>query len=217
MRRRIHRRCAPALAVLCAPLVAGCETPTQQATAEGAGIGATIGYVGCRLLKGTESQCVLAAAAVGAGGAVIAHNYAKDAEARRAELRGHENDLNARLAYLQGVNRDSAKFNDQLRQELASQSAAIDQLGRQVAAGQAGDPQRSAARAKLQREVTDLNSQVATMDSQLADMKRFRAGAGGNPDQAGVARLDQQIAQLEHTLAESRSNTASLASLGQRI
>jgi len=215
--RRIHHRCTPALAGLCALLVAGCETPTQQATLEGGGIGAAAGYVGCRLLHGTEGQCAAAAAVVGAGGAVIAHNYAKDAEARRAELRGHENDLNARLAYLQGVNRDSAKFNDQLRQELASQSAAIDQLGRQVAAGQAGDPQRRAARDQLQREVNDLNTQVATMDSQLADMKRFRAGAGGNPDQAGVARLDQQIAQLEQTLAESRRNTASLASLGQRI
>jgi hypothetical protein len=212
----MHRRCAPLLAGLCA-LVAGCETPTQQATAEGAGIGAALGYLGCRVLKGTDTQCALAAAAVGAGGAVIAHGYAKDAEARRAALRGHENDLNARLAYLQGVNRDSAKFNDQLRQELASQSAAIDQLGRQVAAGAAGDPQRRAARDQLAREVHDLDSQVATMDSQLADMKHYRAGAGGNPDQAGVARLDQQIAQLEQTLAESRRNTASLASLGQRI
>jgi len=198
-------------------LAAGCANQQQQGIAEGAGLGAVAGALLCALAKGDRDTCIAVAAAGAVTGGALAHNYAQSVQERRAMLRGQENDVDARLAYMRGVNEDSVRFNDQLKKQLATETETIDRMSRQAAAGRLPDREREAGRARLNKDVAALETQLAAMEAQSRDMKQFRAQAANSSDKAALRQIDTEIAQLERTLAEARQNTTALASISRRI
>lgn len=202
-----------ALAVAMAMAVTGCATDPNNpesrvgtGTGEGAAIGAGLGVVACALAGCKGGQYAAAAAAGAAIGGVAGYSLAKNVENRRQALAGKENDLDARLTYVRGVNSDTTNFNAQMQQDIIAMQKQIDDGKRN---GQ--------SLAKQQKEINDsvksANTQIASLDGALTDMKRYRA----QPSTPSSPALDAEIKRLETLLAEAKNNTDSMASLRQRI
>ena len=201
------------LASCVAALVTGCANPQQQGASEGAAIGAVLGGVLCAVAGGNASTCAAVAGASAALGGAVGYTYANNVEKRRQALAGRENDMNARLEYVRGVNQDSERFNAELQQKMQNAARQTEQFQDQIAAGRATQQQIAQRRNKLDREISDANQQVESMESALEDMRRFRDSNAGQAS----PQLDQQIETLSQTLDQARSNTQALAGLRQRV
>jgi len=195
-----------ALSVIVCFASACANNPEGQSAIEGGGIGAGVGIVGCAIAK-CKGEQYAAAAAIGAGvGAAIGYSLAKDINKRKQELAGKENDLDARIRYVRGLNADTAKFNGDLKKQVAGLQQQIDQ-------GSLSGQQLVKRRQQLDQQIADANTQLKAADAELADMKRFRA----QKSTPNSAALDSEIARLEGVLAEAHTNTTALASMRQRI
>jgi predicted RNase H-like nuclease (RuvC/YqgF family) len=179
---------------------------TTQAAGEGAVVGGVAGALACKLGRLTPAQCAAAVVGLAVVGAGVGYSLADHIQERRKQLVGHENDLNARLAYVRGLNADTEAYNAQLKTNIADAQAKINQ-------GNLSAQALEQSRTNLTQQVADANKQLAAGEQQLADMKRFRA----QQPPANRTQLDPEIARLESLLAEARSNTNALASLRQRI
>lgn len=190
----------------------GCANPdgstntVGQGTLEGGGAGAALGAIGCALAKCNSGQYAAAMAIGGGIGAAVGYSLSKDIEKRRSALAGKENNLDARLIYVRGLNADTDKFNRQLRDNV---QAAQQQINQGNLSGQALEKQRK----QLNDQISGSNTQLQALDKELADMKRYR-GQASTPSSPA---LDGEIGRLEALLADARSNTTALASLRQRI
>lgn len=188
-------------------LAAGCgATPEQRAGGEGAAIGGLGALLACKLAGGNDRTCA-GVGALGAGaGAVVGYKYAQNIQARRQELAGKENDLDARIEYVRKLNDDTDTFNRQLSQQVADAE-------RQLSRGRMSETQLVSARQNLDSRIKAANEQLQAGNTELEDIKRFRTRQAAR----NTGELDLQIAKLEKSLAEAQRNTSSLASLRQRI
>ncbi len=191
--------------------VAGCANPDGstntkgQSALEGGGAGALLGGIACAFAH-CNAAGYAAAASIGAGaGALVGYSLADNIEKRRTALAGHENDLNARLTYVRGVNADTDAYNRQLRKDVADAEGKIDsgRLSARALEGQRKD---------LDAKIASSDKQLQSMEAALGDMKRYRVQRNPSSPQ-----LDGEIARLETLLADARSNSTALASLRQRI
>ena len=101
-------------ALLVVFLVTGCATQQGTSALECGGGGAAAALILCKLAKGSDASCAALAVGAGAAGAAICYSYADKIQKHRAQLAGHEKDLNAQIQYLDSVNRDTEDLNKQL-------------------------------------------------------------------------------------------------------
>jgi hypothetical protein len=206
-------------------IVAGCATtsgslsrPTTAGLECGGGAAAAA-LLACKLAGGSNAVCAAATggALVLGGGACYA--FASHYEKRREELAGKENDLDARLKYVKGLNEDSEKLNKQLNTRLAEVSTRTDEISTEIEQGTITRQQLAKEREKLQKEEQAARDQVGLQKAALDDMKRFRAQLPGeaSEDQARVAELDAEIAKLERLLREAQGATTAFAAKAGRI
>ncbi|MEO8935539.1 MAG: hypothetical protein ABI277_16725 [Burkholderiaceae bacterium] len=193
--------------------VAGCaadpnnpNSSVAQGTGEGAGVGAVTGVVICALVKCSHDQYLVAAAAGAAVGGTVGYSLAKDVEKRRKALAGKENNLDARLIYVRGLNTDTEKFNQQFKNETVA-------LQQQMDSGKRNGQSLEQQQTQINTQVKNANTQIASLDNALTDMKKYRA----QPSTPNSPALDSEIGRLETLLAEAKTNTTSMASLRQRI
>ncbi|MGH8588909.1 MAG: YMGG-like glycine zipper-containing protein [Gammaproteobacteria bacterium] len=202
-------------AMLIAFLVAGCATPGQQATTEGtaggAGIGALIGAAVGAAVGGGEGAAIGAGAGALLGG-VAGYSYAQNVQSRRNALAGRENDLDAQLRFAEGVNQDTQEANRRLAQEIRNSEDKVNALAARTQQHQATQRELESQRQELSKKVKAAEDQHALAAQQLDDLKQFRSR---HPQDS--PELDAQIAKLETTLQEVKTNTTKLASLSQRI
>jgi uncharacterized protein YeaO (DUF488 family) len=198
--------------VLLSLIAIGCATPEQQAALEGGVGGAASGYLLCKLLGGDDKKCVAAAVVAATAVGVISYSYASSLKKWRKELVGKENDLDARLRYVRGVNEDTEKLNQQLCQRVTQVTRHTDQVVASIQRKSISPEQLSKERDALDNEVKAANTQVALVKRALDDMKRFQA------QQARKSReLDAEIAELQRLYAKTQRETSALASQRQRI
>lgn len=202
---------ATALAALCLSLAA-CQTQQQTAAAQ-CGLGAAgAAYLTCKLLGKSDSQC-LAAAVVGGGvGAVVCHNYADRLDKRRQALAGQENNLDARIRYVRGLNEDSAQFVTALGEQVATSSKRTDDLLVRYRQGKLTQTQLAEEGKKLDQDVAVASTQLKKGDEALQEVKTFRAQRKPNS-----ADLDVAIVQQERLLADARRQVDQLAAQRARV
>jgi chromosome segregation ATPase len=150
------------------------------------------------------------------GGACYA--FASHYEKRREELAGKENDLDARLKYVKGLNEDSEKLNKQLNTRLAEVSRRTDEISAEVEQGTITRQQLAKERAALQKEEQAARDQVELQKTALEDMKRFQAQQSkAGQDDPRIAELDAEIAKQERLLKEAQGATTAFAAKAGRI
>jgi hypothetical protein len=190
----------------------GCSTP-QGTSAVECGAGAAGGaFLLCKAFGGKDDTCAAVAAAGGVGGATICYSYADNLEKRRQQLAGHENDLDARLAYVRGLNQDAEKLNAQLRSRVAEVTRHTNDTVAKVQQGQMNQQRLKEEQTALDNEIAAANQQAAQARAALQDMKRFRAQQAQRSEQ-----LDAEIAKQTQLLEETERQTSALASQRQRV
>ena len=190
-----------------------CATTEKQARTEGcaggAVIGAVLGLVGAKVFDADEKWAV----AIGAvGGALAGCSYANRIVERQQALEGKENDLDARIQFARGVNDDTRAYNQQLVKKVEALEPQIDALVVQINQNQISQDQVERKRKALNAEVKDAQQGLNALQTELADLKNFRAMQA-----VPSAELDAEIAALEASLEQLQQNTNALASLSQRI
>ena len=199
------RKLIGVLLVFC--LLSGCSSdPQKRSAGEGGAIGGLGAAVICKLAGGSDGTCAAVGIAGAAAGAAIGYQYAGNIQKRRQQLAGRENDLDARIEYVRGLNEDTEKFN----QRLSGQVVTVEN---QIKQGRLSQAKLVQTREALDKEVQAAGTQLKAANKELDDMKRFRAQqvARNSPE------LDREITRLESLLAEAQQNTTALASLRQRI
>jgi hypothetical protein len=205
----------PIVMLLALCLSFGCATTSNNqrtSAVECGAAGAVGGLLLCKLMGGDDRQCAVVTVLAGAGGASICYVYAGNLEKRQKELAGKENDLDARLRYVRGVNEDSAKLNQQLRDRVTKVTRHTDDLVAQINQKTVSQQKLTQEREALDNEVKAANEQLALEKKALDDMKQFQA------QHAGKSReLDSEIAKQRRLLAETERQTTALASQRERI
>lgn len=212
-------------AMLFLTIITGCSTvggtrgSSGMAALECGAIGAGLATAICLAAGGSAAACAGSAAGGGLLGAGVCYTYAEKYEKRRQELAGKENDLDARLKYVRGLNEDSEKLNQELNTRVAQISKRTDTIVAQINQGTISQQELEKERETLLKAENAAKDQVALEKSALEDMKRFQAGQVRKTgvDSAAHAELDAEIRKQERLLAETRSATSALASQRQRI
>jgi hypothetical protein len=193
-----------------------CATQGDQARTEGtlagAGIGAAVG-AGLGYLIGRDATAAAVGAAAGAAiGGTGGYVYANSIANRHAALAGQENDLDARIAFARGVNKDTQQYNERLQEEVAKLKPIIADLEARTQRQQVTQGELAKQKQALGTRIDDAGKQLRLAEDELLKLTKFRDG------QKNASRaLDEQIKALEANLAQMRTSTAALASLNQRI
>ena len=204
--------CIIGLVLASMPGLAASASPTAKAGLE-CGLGtAGISYLACKLSGKSSKQCAEIGAGVGLTGALACSLYAKHLEARRKELAGKENNLDAQIHYVQGLNADTRQLNADLTQRVASVTQDTDKLVAQIAQQQISQEQLTRERKTLDDLVKTSQSEVAQGTQALQEAKQFRAQKSGSS-----ADLDAAIAQQEQLLAQAQHQVELLAAQRARV
>jgi hypothetical protein len=195
--------------------ISGCANQSQQTRTEGAGGGAAVGGLIGGLLGyaiGDESG-----AAIGAGlgailGGAVGYTYADNIANRHAQLAGHENDLDARITFAEGINQDTQELNELLERDIATLGPEIDALNAQARQEKITQKELNVKRQYLDQQVQETEASLAAAENELKDLKKFQ---DRTPDQSD--ELDSEIAKLEKNLDQLKRNTETMASLSQRL
>jgi len=193
-------------------IVSGCATPQQNSALECGAGGAVGGYLACKLMGNSDEHCAKIAAGVGAIGAAACYTYASNLEKRRKELEGKENDLDSRLQYVRGVNKDSQDLNDQLRKQVDATVTQTNQTIEDYNNQQLSAEELDAQRRNLDAEIGKANQQLAASKTALDDMEQFQARQTQRS-----AELDAEIARQKQLFAESQQLVTNLSSQRQKI
>lgn len=191
-------------------LLAGCATNQQTASLECGAGGALVGYVACKALGGTDANCAKFAVVGGGVGALACYSYAARLEKRRQQLAGRENDLDARLRYVRGLNEDGEKLNAELRGRVEVASRRSEELTAQIGRNRASADLLAKERSRLDGELKAAKEQVALQRDALSEVKTFQA-------KRTSADLDAEIAKQDRLLADARRQVDTLASLRERV
>jgi hypothetical protein len=190
----------------------GCSTPQGRAAFEcGAGSAAAT-YALCKLTGGKNDTCNKVALGSGLGGAAVCYTYASSLKARSSILAGRENDLDARLRYVRGLNEDAERLNAELRTRVAAVAQHTDEVIMKINQNKISLQQLNDEKSALDVEISAVNQQIVLERQALEDMKRFQASQA-RKSQA----LDAEIAKQESLLYESERQTSALAAQRQRV
>lgn len=201
-------RAAPYL--LAATVLAGCATPQQTSGLE-CGVGAAVGgYVVCKLLGHSDAHCAQFAVAAGGVGAAGCYTYANRLEKRRQELAGKEQNLDAQLRYVRGLNEDGQQLNKELRGRVNVAAKRVDELKVQTANKRLSAEQVAKERKQIDEEINAAGRQVALQGDALKEVKGYQA-------KRTSPELDAEIAKQERLLAEARGQLAALSQLKERV
>ncbi|HEU4854599.1 MAG TPA: hypothetical protein VFS89_04835 [Nitrosospira sp.] len=190
-----------------------------MAALECGAVGAGLATAICLAAGGDAATCAGAAAGGGLVGAGACYTYAQKYEKRRQELAGKENDLDARLKYVRGLNEDAEKLNRDLDTRVAEISRRTDATVAQINQGTISSQELAKEREALLKEENAAREQVELEKAALEDMKRFQAEQlrKTGEDKAIHAELDAEIRKQERLLKETQSATTAFATQRQRI
>lgn len=199
--------------------VGGTRGSSGMAALECGAVGAGVATAICLAAGGNAATCAGAAAGGGLLGAGACYTYAEKYQKRRQELAGKENDLDARLKYVRGLNEDAEKLNQELNARVTEVSKRTDMTVAQINQGTISSQELAKEREALLKEEKAAREQVELEKAALEDMKRFQAEQlrKAGEDKVLHAELDAEIRKQERLLEETQRATTAFATQRQRI
>jgi chromosome segregation ATPase len=192
--------------------MAGCATPQQTASLECGAGGAAIAYLACKAMGNSNAKCIAPAAVVAGVGAAVCYSYASRLEKRRHELAGREDDLDARIKYVRGLNEDGQRLNAELRERVKVVSQHTAELLAQVGRNQVSAEQLASERQRLDGEVKAASEQVALQRGALGEVKTYQSRR-----KTPAPDLDTEIEKQDRLLGDAQRQVETLASLRERV
>lgn len=191
-------------------LTVGCATQEQTASIECGAGGAAAGYLLCKVLGKSDRDCAAFAVVGGGVGAGGCYTYASRLEKRRKQLAGRENELDAQLQYVRGLNEDGQRLNSELRERVNVATRHAQELS--VKANRASASAVATERQRLDAEVKAARQQVELQRGALQEAKTFQTKR-----QTPSPDLNAEIAKQDRLLLEAQRQVATLASLQERV
>lgn len=210
IKRQITRAAAPCL--LATFVLIGCATKQQTSSLECGAGGAAAGYLLCKAMGKSDADCARFAVVTGAIGGVACYSYANRLENRRKELAGREQDLNAQLRYVRGLNEDGAQLNAELRQRVDAATQRVADLSAKTGSQRASADRIAKERKQLDDEISAANKQVSLQSGALTEAKGFQAKRT-----TASADLDSEIAKQGRLLADAQRQLVALSQLRERV
>jgi len=192
--------------------IGACQTPQQNAALECGAAGAGIGFLTCKLLGGSDAKCAGWGAAGGTLGAAGCYAYSNHLEQQRQQLKGHENELDARLTYLRNVNQTTAEYNANMQTQIAEITAHNDATLQLIRTNKVDQSQLKKQQELMDKMLDDANKSLASQRESVAYMQQLQA-TNNMHDPKLAQELKIQLANLEKT----KQQTAALAAQRQRI
>jgi len=149
---------------------------------------------------------------LGAGGAAICYTYASNLDKRKQQLAGQENNLDARIKYVRGLNEDSQQLNAELSKQVAATAQSTDALVAQIQQRKVSNERLAQEREARDNEVKAASAQVAKGNEALREVKAYRA-----QNKPASTELDASIARQEQLLAEAQRQVDLLAAQRARV
>ncbi|TCK43737.1 hypothetical protein B0G84_2079 [Paraburkholderia sp. BL8N3] len=202
----------PFMITLFAVFTAACETTQQTASLECGAAGLGVAFLLCKAAGGSNATCAAVGGVAAVGGGVLCYSLSDKLDKRRKELAGHENDLDARLRYVKGINADTAKYNEDLKKQVAALSQHTDTLVQQIQQKTADEKKLADQRKALDAAIKNASDSVAAQRNALNFMRSYQA------EQAGKSQdLAAEVQRQQMLLAETQRETSALAAQRQRI
>jgi hypothetical protein len=196
---------------ICVFLVS-CATNEGRAGLE-CGAGGAVGAVlACKMAGGSNAKCAAIAAGIGLASGVACSAYSKHLDARRQQLAGKENDLNAQIQYVQGLNADTRQLNAELNKRVTAAVRDTDKVVAEIE-NQTVNQSQLAQERKSQDELIHASQQEVDKGMQaLQTAKDLRARQRErSPD------LDAAISQQEQLLADAQQEVDQLSAQRERV
>lgn len=192
------------IASLSAAMLAACQTQQQTAALECGAGGALATYALCKAMGHSDHDCLIAG---GAGGALVAtgcYAYAGKLDRERAQLKGREGNLDARIAYVHNLNVASEQLNSDLTKRVADVTKSTDQLVAQIQKNQLTADQLAKVRQSRDADYKAAEAQLAKSNDALAELKTYKAQyKPSSPDfDASLAKLEQSNATTKQLVAQ---------------
>jgi|UPI0006471F23 DNA repair exonuclease SbcCD ATPase subunit len=193
-------------------VAAGCATQSQTAGAECAAVGAGVGYALCKAFGRSDRDCAAFAVVGGGLSGLGCYSYASNLEKRRQGLQGKENNLDARIAYVRGLNEDGEKLNVALREKIEATGKRQEQLLAQVNQGRATSRQLADERRQIGADLDTARRQAQLQQDAFEEAKRYRASlARPSPP------LDAALARQQQVVAQTQGHVDTLTRLNERV
>jgi hypothetical protein len=193
-------------------LTAACATNEQTAALECGAGGAGVAFLICKAAGGSTATCAAAGVGVGAIGGAGCYVYSKKLDERRKVLAGHENDLDARLTFVKGVNEDTVQYNEGLKKQVADLSKHTAVVEQQVSQQSADQTQLANQRKALDAAIKEVNDSITSQKSTLKEMRDYQAQHASSSQE-----LAQQIQREQANLQDTQRQANALAGLKQRV
>lgn len=189
----------------------GSSSPWKAGLECGLG-GAGVGYLACKLTGKSSKECKKVALGAGAAGALACSLYAKRLDNRRKELEGKEQDLDAQIRFMQGLNADTRQLNADLAERVSSMTAETDALVAQITQQQVSQEQLVQERESRDEALKTSRDEVAQGQKALEEAKTRRAQQASES-----AALDGAIKEQEQLLASAERQVKLLAEQRARV
>lgn len=197
-----------------AGLITGCVS-NSAATRASAQCGAAVGgvsYLACKLTGKTDEHCLKLAGAGAVAGAVTCYVYASSLESRRKALAGNEDDLDAQIRYVKGLNADTGQLNADLAKRLSHITQETDALVAKVREQQISEEQLRQERQAREDLLNASQKEVSQGHEALQFAKQLRA-----KQTTQSVELDAALTQQERLLAEAQTQVNLLAAQKARV
>jgi hypothetical protein len=184
----------------------GCATSSGTAGLECGAGGLAAAYLACTLAHGSAAKCAAIGAGVGGAAGLACYAYANHLDARRKELAGNEQNLDAQIRYVRGLNQDTQQLNTQLAQRVSTVTQDTTKLVAQIGQQQISQQQLAKERKSRDDIVKSAQNDVNQGTQALQTAKDLRAQQKRkSPD------LDNAISQQEALLAQAQHQVDLLA------
>jgi hypothetical protein len=193
-------------------MTAACATAEQTAAIECGAAGVGVAFLICKAAGGSTATCAAAGGLTGLAGGALCYSLSDKMAKRRAALAGHENDLDARLAYVKGVNEDTVKYNEDLKKQVAELTDHTNAVAQQVKLNTADEKQLANQRKALDAALKNTDDAIASQKATLSDMRAYQAQHA-----ASSQELSQQIVREQANLQDTQRQAAALANLKQSV
>jgi hypothetical protein len=166
----------------------------------------------CRAAGGHYGHCAIVASRAGATDATSCYTYASQIHARREQLVGQEDQLDAQIRYLEDVNTATLQLNAELNSKVGEITARTDTAIDSLAEGQMTKAELVQFHAIVDVEVSAAQRQLAAASRELQTAAQYRSRQG-----APTAALDAEISRLQALLNETQRETSALVAQRERI
>ena len=188
-----------------------CQTTQEQ----GAAVGGIFAGVLCAALGGNAGDC----AAIATAGMAVGYLAGAYVESEKNKYANLEDFYNAEITQSEQFNQNLIQYRELAKNEIAEMEAEVDQLLAQKKAGKLDMASLETRKSQIGALNTNLKAQLKSAQDEMKKREQVFADIrhNGTNYTAQAEQMQKQIALLKNNISTIETQTAQVASIGNRI